>query len=460
MAASASDKARKSYSYLQKTLSVGINASDTALTPNNITSIPTDTGVSFVIDRVDSSGTATPSKRELMTGVVSGATIATLQRGEQGTTAQAHLANAVIEFVNSGEMWNDLIDFLLQDHSNPDGHHKTLTDDNNNEWLERDSTASAVNQVKIKNNITTKRPKVYVGGDDTNTWLDVDGKGTGGAHARNPEILFDFVASGGVWSGDSYGSTRAASMTAMVCYINGRRLELAAVTARTFTASKDTYIDILDNQDGTATIVYTEVTNNAASPALAANSIRIGIIITGAGNIAAAGSVNQGQETMLLPIASSIPYAVTDSLGNLICPRDPNRRILGYREIISDFSTTSTTPVAITGLTVPVIVPTGRKVRLTLATGFLMNGTSGSYANARIFDGSVADANTVAGATNQASSAADARPAHISKVVTPSANSKTYIGGLKAITSGTATFSGQALGGSERAAGYIMVELI
>jgi hypothetical protein len=39
-----------------------------------------------------------------------------LQRGEQGTTAQVHLANAVIEFVNSGEMWNDLIDFLLQDH--------------------------------------------------------------------------------------------------------------------------------------------------------------------------------------------------------------------------------------------------------------------------------------------------------------------------------------------------------
>jgi hypothetical protein len=388
MAASASDKARKSYSYLQKTLSVGINASDTALTPNNITSIPTDTGVSFVIDRVDSSGTATPSKRELMTGVVSGATIASLQRGEQGTTAQAHLANAVIEFVNSGEMWNDLIDFLFQDHSNPGGNHKTLTDDSGNEWLERDATASAVNQVKIKNNITTKRPKVYVGGDDTNTWLDVDGKGTGGAHARNPEILFDHVASGGVWSGDSYGSTRAASMTAMVCYINGRRLELAAVTARTFTASKDTYIDILDNQDGTATIVYTEVANNAASPALASNSLRVGIIVTAAGSIAAATSVNQGQETMLVPIASSIPYAVTDSLGNMICPRDPLRQIIGFRQIINDFTSTTTGSFAdVTGLNLSVNIPAGRKVRITIDPYYVTStAAAGTFLETQIYD--------------------------------------------------------------------------
>jgi len=179
MAASASDKARKSYSYLQKTLSSGISDVASSLTPNNTTNIPTDTGVSFVVDRVDSNGNKTPTLRELMTGVVSGSTLANLVRGQQGTTAQAHLANAVIEFVNSGQMWNDLIDFLLQDHSNPNGNHKTLTDDNGNEWLERGSVASAVNQVKISNSATGNPVKVEANGDDSNINLLFNGKGSG-----------------------------------------------------------------------------------------------------------------------------------------------------------------------------------------------------------------------------------------------------------------------------------------
>ena len=110
-------------------------------------------------------------------------------------------------------------------------------------------------------------------------------------------------------------------MTSGVIYINGRRLTASAVAAQSFTASKDTYIDASDNGDGTALLTYTEVANNAASPALAANNVRIGIIVTGAITIAAAGSVNHGQEDKVLTFASSVPYAVTDSLGNLLFPR-------------------------------------------------------------------------------------------------------------------------------------------
>lgn len=189
MAASASDKARKSYSYLQKTLNSGISASDVVLTPNNVTNIPTDTGVSFVVDRVDSSGNKTPTVRELMTGYLSGSTIAGLVRGEQGTTAQVHSGGAVIEFVNSGKMWNDLIDFLLQDHSNPNGNHKTLTDDNGNEWLERGSVASAVNQVKISNAATGNDPSVEANGDDTNISLNLKTKGTGRIKQNGSSLL-------------------------------------------------------------------------------------------------------------------------------------------------------------------------------------------------------------------------------------------------------------------------------
>lgn len=172
-------------------------------------------------------------------------------------------------------------------------------------------------------------------------------------------FLFDHVVSGCVWSGDSYGSTRAASMTAGVVCINGVFISVAAVSARTFTASRDVYVDI----DSTGTLVYTDNTTNAASPALAANSIRIAIIVVGASSIANAAAVNQGEETKVLPIASSIPYQVTDSLGNLICPRDPLRKVLGYRQILADQGSI-TTEVAVTGLSCPVIVPANRKIKL------------------------------------------------------------------------------------------------
>jgi len=166
--------------------------------------------------------------------------------------------------------------------------------------------------------------------------------GSGSPRTRATEGMFDYVVSTALsgtppltWSGDAYASTRLASMTSGTVYINGRRLSISAVVSRTFTASRDTYVDILDNGDGTATLVYTEVTNNNTSPALAANSMRIAIIVTGASNIASAASINQGQVDKVLPIASSIAYTKTDSLGNLICPRDPNRKIIGYRQSLA-----------------------------------------------------------------------------------------------------------------------------
>ncbi len=193
-----------------------------------------------------------------------------------------------------------------------------------------------------------------------------------------PGSIFDYVISGGVWTADSAGVNRNASMTAITIYINSRSIAITAVTARTFTASKDTYIDILDNLDGTGTLVYTEVANNAASPALAANSARIGIIVTAAGSIAAAGSVNQGQVEKVLPIASSQPYAVTDSLGNLICPRDPGRKLLGYRQIVAGVtSTASATLQDALGLSSPIILPAaaaGRKVRVSFNASSITNG--------------------------------------------------------------------------------------
>lgn len=137
----------------------------------------------------------------------------------------------------------------------------------------------------------------------------------------------DYVISGGVWSGDSYAVNRNASMTALVARIDGYRVTVALVSARTFTASKDTYVDVL--RAGTsASLVYTEVANNAASPALASNSLRLGIVVTGASTIAAATSINQGKSTVLLPSLATGILRGADSLGNILAPKGPASNLL------------------------------------------------------------------------------------------------------------------------------------
>lgn len=129
--------------------------------------------------------------------------------------------------------------------------------------------------------------------------------GTGSPVTRDSERQTPAVISGLAITADSVGVNRNASMTSGVIYVNGRRLSVSSVSARTYTASRDTYVDVLDNQDGTASLVYTEVTNGAASPALASNSVRIGKVVTGATTIAA---------------TSSITQLGADTLGNLIYP--------------------------------------------------------------------------------------------------------------------------------------------
>lgn len=250
---------------------------------------------------------------------------------------------------------------------------------------------------------------------------------TGGTNpiTRDSESQFPFVASGGFWTGDSYAVNRNASMTAAIIYVNGRRISIAAVTARTFTASKDTYIDLLDNLDGTGTLVYTEVANNAASPSLAANSIRIGIIVTGATTIAAATSINQGSTEATLPIASSVAYAVTDSLGNLICNRTPTPGLIGSRKVASGGAggTTSYTGVC----SMPIIVPTGRKVKL---TGMVTLGQFGSSQNNYVDINVIIDGGSAAAVgqswINGAVAASNSNRPFAQEVSSPSAGLHTY----------------------------------
>lgn len=250
---------------------------------------------------------------------------------------------------------------------------------------------------------------------------------------RLSEVMFDHIASGCVLTGTGYGSTLAWSLTEGVVYINGRRLTVAAATG-VVAATKDTYFDLLDPGTGTvATLVYTGAnsgTVNAASPALAANSVRMAIIQSGA-NIAAVTAINQGQEYKLLPIASSVPYQVTDSLGNLICPRDPNRKLLGLRRRLSDFTATAAN-TQITELSVPVKIPFGRKVKAAVTGKLIQHTTAVTNVTVSIWDGTPGSGTQVGGGFTTVPGANYSQPLSVEATLTPDALTKTYNAALGA----------------------------
>ncbi len=175
--------------------------------------------------------------------------------------------------------------------------------------------------------------------------------------------------------------------------------------------------------------------------------------MTGAANIAAAGSVNQGQENKLLPIASSVSYQVTDSLGNLICPRDPNRKLLGSRQITTNFATASGAAVLVTGLSCPVIVPANRRVRVTF---MVPNSHNTNIATSRhsIWDGVVASGTLLQEIANLHGIAGNRIGMSLYAVQTPAAGARTYNAGIRTDT-GTETMEVSVAG----APAIITVEL-
>lgn len=123
MAAANTDKLRKlSRKWVGQIGAAGVaDASTTTIPLASTTNLATDTAVTLVIDRVDSSGTKTPSLEETIVGVVSGSNIVNAVRGVEGT-AQAHLAGAVVEVLVTADGYNDIIDHLLVAHLQSGAH--------------------------------------------------------------------------------------------------------------------------------------------------------------------------------------------------------------------------------------------------------------------------------------------------------------------------------------------------
>lgn len=122
MAAANTDKLRKKKSLFQTTLNGGISDSDTSLVLNSASGVPTDTGITIVINRVDANGNATPSAMEVVTGVLSGSTVSDLLRAQDATTAKSHANASVVEIVWDAQTWNDFVAAYLEEHGQ-DGKH-------------------------------------------------------------------------------------------------------------------------------------------------------------------------------------------------------------------------------------------------------------------------------------------------------------------------------------------------
>lgn len=88
------------------------------------TNLPTTTAIEITVDRVDANGTETPSKMEVIKGIVSSNNIISCERGKEGT-AQAHSAGAIVEVMLTADMWNSMIDAMIAGHTQTGVHDGT-----------------------------------------------------------------------------------------------------------------------------------------------------------------------------------------------------------------------------------------------------------------------------------------------------------------------------------------------
>lgn len=112
------------------TLNGSISATDLTVTLNSVTGLQNKAGI-LVIDRQDSSGNNTPTKREYIyfTSVSGSAVILPSTgdgRGQSGSTAQSHADGAKVEAVMDVDQYNGLIDSYDAQHADA-GTHDALT---------------------------------------------------------------------------------------------------------------------------------------------------------------------------------------------------------------------------------------------------------------------------------------------------------------------------------------------
>lgn len=268
MAAAATDKFKKlSRRWVGQIGAGGVSdASVTTIPLASTTNLATDTAVVAVIDRVSSIGTTTASFEETVIGVVSGSNLVNCVRGAEGT-AQSHSAGAVVEILVTAKGINDIIDGILQDHSQL-GYHKSLKDANGNNWLSQNAVASAVNYIMVGNAITASSPSVCATGTDTNVPLALYGKGSGGLDLNGVVVSKTAPSSGQVLTATSSSAAGWATPSSSAAKVDED--DAGGSSTSSATAAAITGADVSVTTTATTHIVVQAFIQAYANPGAAA----------------------------------------------------------------------------------------------------------------------------------------------------------------------------------------------
>lgn len=94
----------------------------------------------------------------------------------------------------------------------------------------------------------------------------------------------------------------------IVFYLNSQRYSGSSIANKTYTASKDTYVDVTAVSGGAVSVTYSEVANNATAPSLAANYVRVAKVVTSGAAIT--GVTQTGVDSLnnqIYPTFSTLP---------------------------------------------------------------------------------------------------------------------------------------------------------
>lgn len=142
------------------------------VTLNSVAGYTNGEPVVLVIDPTDA------SKKQTFTGIVDTSGVQITSVVWTAGTNQTHALGAtVVDYATATHI--AMMSKGIKVNHTQKGNHKTLTDDNANEWIEQGSAGSAVNQVKITNAATGTAPIISANGDDSNIGLTLTPKGTG-----------------------------------------------------------------------------------------------------------------------------------------------------------------------------------------------------------------------------------------------------------------------------------------
>lgn len=152
---------------------------------------------------------------------------------------------------------------------------------------------------------------------------------------------------------------------------------------------------------------------------------------------------------------STITNANITDKRNFISAVNGTSGTLGYAQITSNFNTTSTSNVQVTGLSVPVTIPNGgRRLKITFWSAYVDNSTS-AFCNLGIWDGAVGSGTQLATLSIDIQAVNTRQiPATMISSILPPSGSKTYNVGIS-VTSGTGTIYA-----ATTSPAFLLVELI